>query len=107
MIQGYIYIIFNDVNDKVYIGKTTGFIEKRWKGHISAMNSALRGKRNLTKIYKAMSEIGVEHFHIEKIFEFVCESNIRLNSEEGKYIQILDTINSGYNERDSGYYFPQ
>ena len=31
--MAYIYKIINDINKKVYIGKTNSNIEKRWKEH--------------------------------------------------------------------------
>ena len=31
--MAYIYKITNDINNKVYIGKTVKSIEKRWKEH--------------------------------------------------------------------------
>ena len=33
MYEGYIYKIYNDVNDKVYIGQTTRSIKKRWAAY--------------------------------------------------------------------------
>ena len=32
--MGYIYKITNNINGKVYIGKTTKTVEERWKGHL-------------------------------------------------------------------------
>jgi len=32
--MGYIYIIKNDINDKIYIGQTSRSIEVRWKEHV-------------------------------------------------------------------------
>lgn len=32
--MGFIYKISNDINDKVYIGKTNFTIEDRWKEHL-------------------------------------------------------------------------
>lgn len=32
--MGYIYQIVNDVNEKVYVGKTELTIEQRWKQHL-------------------------------------------------------------------------
>lgn len=32
--MGYIYKITNEINQKVYIGKTLTSLEKRWKRHI-------------------------------------------------------------------------
>ena len=32
--MAFIYKITNDINDKVYIGKTLSSVEKRWKEHL-------------------------------------------------------------------------
>lgn len=62
--MGYIYKITNQVNGKVYIGKTQYTIESRWKTHMYALNNGIK-----YTLYKAMRKYGVENFVIEQIEE--------------------------------------
>lgn len=64
--MAYIYQITNDVNNKIYIGKTEFPIEKRFKEHCS---DAFRKGKEKRPLYAAMRKYGVEHFHIELIEE--------------------------------------
>ena len=67
MIQvGYIYKIFNDINDNVYIGQTIQPINIRFWQH---KNDAKKG--SVSSIHLAIIKYGEEHFFIEKIEE--CE----------------------------------
>ena len=68
--MAFIYKITNDVNEKVYIGKTLHSVEKRWKEHI---NDSKRERTENRPLYRAMNKYGVEHFHIETIEECVEE----------------------------------
>lgn len=69
-----IYKITNDINDKVYIGKTTLSIEERFKEHCLDSKRNVKEKRPL---YSAMRKYGQEHFKIELIEE--CD--VSLSSE--------------------------
>lgn len=65
MKMGYIYKITNDVNGKMYIGKTENVNpEDRWKEHL---NDYQRRKCEKRPLYKAMIKYGTEHFHFEVI----------------------------------------
>ena len=64
--MAYIYQITNDVNQKIYIGKTENSIEKRFKEHCW---DASRERNEKRPLYNAMRKYGVEHFHIELIEE--------------------------------------
>lgn len=68
--MAFIYKITNDVNEKVYIGKTLHSVEKRWKEHIK---DSKRERTENRPLYRAMNKYGVEHFHIETIEECVEE----------------------------------
>ena len=92
---GKIYIITNDVTDKVYIGQTIQSIETRFKQHIW---ESLSGRRQ-SKLYKAMREIGFEHFNIDLIEE--CDE-VELNNKEIYYIKEYDSFNNGYNSNAGG-----
>jgi group I intron endonuclease len=65
-LMGYIYIIRNKINDKVYIGKTDLDINKRFKEHIKDSRRRRCEKRPL---YSAMRKYGCEHFYVELIEE--------------------------------------
>lgn len=88
--MGSIYIISNDINDKVYIGQTRVGIEERWKKHID------NSKNNPSKqvITNAMNKYGIEHFKIEKIAD-VPEDD--LDYFEMYYIKKYDSFQNGYN----------
>ena len=60
--MGLIYKIVNDINNKVYIGKTTRTIEIRWKDHIKDSNLKI-----VSKFHNAINKYGIEHFHIELV----------------------------------------
>ena len=65
--MGYIYKIINDVNGKIYVGKTEyADPEKRWKEHLFDYQRRRCEKRPL---YSAMNKYGTEHFHFEIIEE--------------------------------------
>ena len=64
--MAYIYQIINDINNKVYIGKTEFSIEKRFKEHCK---DAFRDRNLERPLYKAMRKYGIEHFYIELIEE--------------------------------------
>lgn len=68
MYEGYIYKIYNDINDKIYIGQTTLTVEERWKQHLS---STKYYQDNMI-LHKAMRKYGVDKFYISTV-EVVCE----------------------------------
>ncbi len=88
--MGYIYIIRNTLNKKVYIGQTIQTVESRFKQHIMLAN---RG-RATAKIYIAMRKLGVENFYVEQLVE--CEDS-ELNKYEQYYVEQYDSLNNGYN----------
>lgn len=91
--MGYIYKITNNINDKVYIGKTTFSIERRWKEHQKAAYSSLIDY----PLYRAMRKYGLEHFIIEQIEE--VDDKI-IDEREQYWIQYYESYIStgkGYN----------
>jgi hypothetical protein len=56
--MAFIYKIINDINDKVYIGKTVKTIKVRWQQHLlqERKNKTQANKRAL---YSAMNKYGV------------------------------------------------
>lgn len=94
--MAYIYKIINDINDKVYVGKTVQTQEERFSEHIRA------AKKNEVKnrpLYYAIRKYGIEHFSIQQIEE--CSVN-EVNEREIYWIEKQDSYNSGYNATKGG-----
>lgn len=102
--EGYIYKIWNEVNDKIYIGQTKDTIKNRWHGHMSA---ALSEKRGISILYNAIRKYGRNKFHIEEIDKIECKSfeelTVALDNLEVQRIQEYNTNNrNGYNIESGG-----
>lgn len=80
-----IYKITNDINGKVYIGKTEFSIEKRFNEHYRDAYKPSKEKRPL---YSAMRKYGINHFHIEVIEE--CSSE-EVSQRETYWIEYYDS----------------
>ena len=96
MKTGIIFVIKNNINEKVYIGQTTSDIKTRFNQHLK--NSTLKSRNY--KIYNAIKKYGKSNFSIE-----VLEENINineLNDKEIYYIQKYDSFNNGYNSTKGG-----
>lgn len=91
--MGYIYIIRNIINDKVYIGQTKKSIEHRWSDHYKSY------KINDYLLYRAMRKHGIENFYVEEIER--CENN-SLNEREKYWINYYDSYYNGYNSTLGG-----
>lgn len=89
--KGKIYKIYNDVNDKLYIGKTVSSIEKRFQEHCDDSKKERCEKRPL---YNAMNKYGIEHFFIELIEE--CDLK-ELSEKEIYWIGYYNSYKNGYN----------
>ena len=102
MYEGYIYKIYNDINDKVYIGQTTTTIEHRWGQHKS------QSKKDNDVLYRAIRKYGVDSFFIEQIDVIKCcnkkELKTTLNKKEIYYIEKFNSLitNNGYNMTPGG-----
>lgn len=90
----YIYKITNDINNKIYIGKTRLSIEKRWKEHLNDYSKRRNEKRPL---YDAMNKYGIEHFHIEEI-----EETNNPEEREKYWIEYYGSFKNGYNATIGG-----
>lgn len=100
---GYIYIIRNNVNDKVYIGQTKRTVEARWKAHKSNRNLK---KNQDNHFYRALRKYGVNAFYPE-ILEVVeaetsKELKKKLDEREKHYILKYNSFNEGYNSTTGG-----
>ena len=94
--MSYIYKIINDINNKVYVGKTNLSIEKRFKQHCSDSFKKTEQKRPL---YMAMQKYGIEHFSIHLIEE--CSSNEAFFKEQ-YWIGYYKGYEEGYNATRGG-----
>lgn len=88
--NGFIYIIKNTVNSKVYIGQTRTSIEQRWKEHL---RHAQYGDQIINR---AMRKYGVDKFYIETLE--ICSIEL-LDYREIYYIDLYDSTDKskGYN----------
>lgn len=93
-----IYKITNDINNKIYIGKTCNSLNYRWQQHFDAYT------KYDWHIYRAMRKYGFTHFNIEIIEE--CSDDI-LNDREKYWIEYYDSYNNGYNSTLGGDGRPQ
>lgn len=89
--MSYIYKIINDVNDKVYIGKTAFSIQKRFQEHCQ---DAFRDRNEKRPLYAAMRKYGIEHFSVEQIEE--CSDDVAAD-REAYWIGAYKAYSSGYN----------
>ena len=89
--SAYIYKIENDINGKIYVGKTLENIETRFKNHIQ---DSKRERCSHRPLYRAFNKYGIEHFHISILEE--CDPN-ELNNREIYWIEHLGTYHNGYN----------
>lgn len=92
-----VYKISNTVNDRLYVGLTTGSLQKRWREHKCAANT------NVDKpLYRAMQKHGVDKFKIELLYTAMSFEDMR--QAELKFIKELNAhVNDGgYNLTDHG-----
>jgi group I intron endonuclease len=94
--MAYIYKITNDINGKIYIGKTVNTIEKRWNEHCK---DSLKERNENRPLYKAMNKYGIQHFHIEQIEECSVEE---VSERERYWIEIYGSFKYGYNATKGG-----
>lgn len=94
--MAYIYKIWNDVNDKIYVGKTNRTLKKRFYEH--CRDSKFSSKNN-RPLYRAMNKYGVEHFYIEKLEETTRE---QASERECYWIKYFNSFRNGYNATMGG-----
>lgn len=88
--KGFIYVIRNTINNKVYIGQTRTSVNQRWSEHL---RHARYGDQ---LINRAMRKYGVDKFYIETLE--ICEVS-ELDKREMYYIDLYDSTDKskGYN----------
>lgn len=92
--MAYIYQITNDINGKIYIGKTEFSIEKRFQEHCRDFQKQTEQHRPL---YAAMRKYGIEHFHIECL-----EETDNPEERERYWIEVKGSFKNGYNATIGG-----
>lgn len=86
-----IYKITNTITQQCYIGQAVD-IDKRWKEHCKFGLGIDTPPGN--KLYKAISEYGLQNFSFEMLEE--CKKE-QLNQKQKFYINLYDSYNFGYN----------
>ena len=95
--NGKIYLITNDVNDRVYIGQTKRSIEKRFREHATQTEA----KRNIV-LARAMQKYGAEKFHIDLLQDGI-RTREELDAAEIYYINLYGSrVPKGYNVAEGG-----
>jgi len=81
--NGKIYFIGNYKDNDIYIGHTTQTLKRRFQRH---KENTRNDKLNKRKLYAKMLERGIEHFYIEEIEKYPCNSLEELEKRERHYI---------------------
>lgn len=89
--MAYIYKITNQINGKIYIGKTLKTIEERFKEHCNSYKKKRNEKRPL---YSAMNKYGIENFDIKEVEK--CDDR-SVNEREKYWIEYYGSFKNGYN----------
>ena len=92
--MAYIYQITNDINGKIYIGKTERTVEERWQEHQRDRDKEYCKNRPL---YRAMNKYGIEHFHIAML-----EETNDPEERETYWIEQKQSFKYGYNATIGG-----
>ena len=99
---GKIYLISNDINNKLYVGQTIQTLSKRFNGHCCYSKSDRSANMY---IKRAIHKYGRDKFHITLIEE--CPISL-INDREKYWISFYDSYNNGYNltkgGQDSNYF---
>lgn len=95
---GVIYLIRNNINNKIYIGQTSqkGGFDRRYKHDLENYTHNKHLKSSIKKH-------GIDNFYIDKEFD-VAYSQDELNKLEDMYIKIYNSTNPkyGYNKQTGG-----
>lgn len=93
--MAFIYKIENNLNHKVYIGKTERSNQnRRWQEH---KNEFSKDRSYNRALYRAMRKYGIENFTFT-----VLEETDSPEEREQEYIQLYNSFHYGYNETLGG-----
>lgn len=87
--MAYVYKIINNVNNKIYVGKTYNTIERRFQEH---NNERFRLESQSRPLYRAMNKYGIENFSIS-----LLEETQNPEEQERYWIEKLQSFKYGYN----------
>lgn len=92
---GVIYLIRNNINNKIYIGQTIQDFDKRYSSGIE--------KTHNKHLKRSIEKYGVDNFYIDKEFD-IAYSQDELNRLEKMYIRMYNATDKryGYNIREGG-----
>ena len=93
--MAYIYQITNQINGKIYIGKTERTIQERWREHCE---DYLRERCYDRPLYRAMRKYGLSNFTIE-----LLEETDNPEEREIFWIEQKGSFKHGYNATNSKY----
>lgn len=91
---GWIYVIRNKVNDKVYVGQTRKAVEERFREHVSCATSG-----HASRIQWAMRIHGIDNFYAEALEEVDVAD---LDEREKYWVHKLNSFEDGYNSTPDG-----
>ena len=91
---GWIYVIRNKINNKVYVGQTKVGLEARFNQHKAAVYNG-----SCCRIHCAMRKHGIENFYIEELEEVDID---QLDEREAYWVGKLDAFEEGYNSTTTG-----
>ena len=94
LIIAYIYKITNNINGKIYIGKTEFSVEKRFKEHC---RDAFKERCEKRPLYSAINKYGIENFTVETI-----EETDNPEEREKYWIEYYGSFKNGYNATMGG-----
>ena len=101
--KGKIYKLWNEIDDRIYIGSTCQTLAQRMGEHRRCINKT-RDKN--FKLYQYMTEVGVDNFKIELLEECECENNDQVRKREGECIrEHKPALNTRIEDRTRGEYY--
>ncbi len=99
--KGEIYVIFNHVNNKPYVGQTIKGYKKRFRKH----KEASRRGSDLA-IHRAIRKYGEDNFWVDLVETVTAKTEdellIKLNQREIYWIKALNSKRGGYNMTSGG-----
>lgn len=90
-IKGYIYMLKNDVDDKIYVGSTKYSPDLRLSVHKAY------SKTHHNKLYNHMNNVGCDNFKVITLETVKTENDKQLKEIECEYILKHKTIENGLN----------
>lgn len=96
MKTGSLYIVYNDINDKVYVGITVRKVHRRFHEHIYAAET----KKDNFQFHSAIRKYGSDNFHVYCLLSDIPIE--RLPLFEKACISRFDSYKCGYNSTPGG-----